>query len=52
MTASCRAWRGSTQSVSVGNPLTGNLVGPLIDGLAYDATMGSFAFLARRPTSR
>ena len=24
-------------SVSVGNPLTGNLVGPLIDGLAYDA---------------
>src|SRR6266702_8058999 len=25
------------QSVSVGNPLTGNLVGPLIDGLAYEA---------------
>ena len=24
-------------SVSVGNPLTGNLVGPLIDGLAYEA---------------
>src|SRR6185369_11537160 len=25
------------QSVSVGNPLTGNLVGPLIDGLAYES---------------
>lgn len=24
-------------SISVGNPLTGNLVGPLIDGLAYEA---------------
>jgi len=29
-------------SVSVGNPLTGNLVGPLIDGLAYEAMQRAF----------
>jgi aldehyde dehydrogenase (NAD+) len=30
-------------SVSVGNPLTGNLVGPLIDGLAYEAMQRALA---------